>query len=153
MTTIREAVLAVLTDDSTLAGLATGGIHDSDSAGRDGMRRELLMVSGTPGIRPGVFVRWGTDTPFGVAQRSLGAQRLMAEVFFYQDDGYDKIISMRERVKTLLEYAPVQFDEPGGYWMADIFWRGDVLAMVDDEMGGACFERSRYEILYTSVPS
>lgn len=150
MTTLQDALKAALTGDGALSALATGGVHDDDSAGRDGMRRELLMVAGEVAIRPGVYVHWASDVPFGDHQATLSVRRVFCEVYYFQDDGYSVIRQMRARVRDLLEYRRVMFDDPPGVINHDILWRGDVTGQFDDEMK-CSMERTRYELLVSPV--
>lgn len=152
MTTRLGAVVAVLNGDSALMALATGGVFSSETVGERGMTRDLIAVADQVAVRPAVYVNASTTVPFGTAQRKLGAERSWIEIFFYASER-TVIWQMRERVRMLLEYQPVQFDEPAGYWTADIFWQGDVLDMVDEAMGHVMFDRSRYQILSKRVPN
>jgi hypothetical protein len=148
MATMKEALMAVLTGDATLGGLTTK-ILNSDDFGRKGLQRSDIVDGGGVAIAPALYVKWSTETPFGTAQRILRAERRFFEVWGYEDDGYGIIRQMLERVKVLLEYQPVQFDEPAGVHMSDIFWAGDVLGEIDESLGNACMERSRYQALLT----
>lgn len=147
MTTIREAVRAVLTGDATLVALATGGIHDDDSLdNRNGLTPQALQAAGSPLIRPGIYIGWTTSDPFGVHDATLHAERGFLEVYFYQHEGYDVITTMRDRVKRLLHQQRVNFDTPANQYNHAILWAGDVLNMKDEEMAGASMERSRFEV-------
>lgn len=122
---------------------ATGGVHDNYSVGRDGLTRKVIADNNVAPIKPAVYLNWSNGVPFGVVQRKLKAERLFVDVYFYQDDGYDVIRTMRGAVRALLEYARFDVDEG---WIADIFWRGDITGMFDDELR-CCMERTSYEIL------
>lgn len=148
MTTIREAIVEVLDDDATLAALATGGIYQVSTVGREGLTRKMLLGSGVA-INPAVYVVWSTDVPYQQDNRLLRGQNLFFYVYFYQDTGYDVCKQMRERVKALLEYQPVQYDDPADEHMHDLFWRGDMVGEIDESLGDASMERSRYQALYT----
>jgi hypothetical protein len=148
MTTLYAAVRTALSGDGALAALATGGVHDHVTVGRKGLTRETLMTSGQVAIRPGVYLNWTTDNPWGDHDATLKAARAFVEVFFYEDAGYATIKAMRERVKALLRYNPVTYDEPGGEFCHDILWRGDLTGMFDDALD-VCMERSRYEVILT----
>jgi len=146
VTTLRAAVLARLAGDATLAALATGGIYDAEALGRPGL--ELADVTaGTPVVQPCVFVRWTTEDPFGAA--AINAVRTFAEIYVYQDTGYATCQALRERVWALLHQQRVAIDEPAGWRCAAIIWAGDVTESVDESLGGASMERSRYEVHLT----
>ncbi|RMH11465.1 MAG: hypothetical protein D6698_16325 [Gammaproteobacteria bacterium] len=140
---VYAAIKAVLSDDTTINAIATGGIHDRYSVGRNGLQRRHMADSDAAPVHPAVYLGWSNRVPFGDQQKILGADRLFVDVYFYQDSGYDIILTLRERVRTVLEYNPVAVD---GAWMADIFWRGDILGQFDDGLR-CCVERSTYEIL------
>lgn len=147
MTTIREAVRTLLTSDVTLAALATGGIYDDDALdNRNGLTPAALQASGSPIVRPGIYIGWTTSDPFGVNDATLHAERAFFEVYFYQHEGYDQITAMRDRVKRLLHQQRVSFDTPTNQYCHAMLWAGDVLNMKDEEMAGASMERSRFEV-------
>jgi hypothetical protein len=147
MTTIREAVRAVLTADTALMALATGNVHDDDSLNNQhGLTPAALQVGDDPTIRPGIYIRWTTSDPFGVNDATLHAERGFFEVYFYQNTGYATITAMRDRVKRLLHQQRVDYDEPANQYCYAIIWAGDVLNMKDEEMAGASMERTRYEV-------
>ena len=148
MTTMYEAVKAVLVDDVDFAALATGGIHDGDSVGRRGMTHKLLMVDDQVAINPGVYITWVTDSPLGQAQKTIGADDLFFDLYCYQDIGYDVTRAMRKLAKQLFNYTPVAFDEPTDEIIRDIIWAGDVTGQRDDDME-ANMERSSYRVLIT----
>lgn len=148
MTTLREAVKAVLVGDATLTALATGGVHDMDSVGHEGLTRKTLMVSGQVEIRPGIYIVWSSVVPFGKAQATIRANRVFFEVYFYQDTGFDVCEQMRKRVKELLNYQTVTPNEPADEWCHQFIWAGDVVGVRDDRMS-ASMERSRYQAIVT----
>jgi len=148
MTTLREAVKAVLVADATLTALATGGVHDMDSVGHKGLTRETLMVSGQVAIRPGIYIVWSSVVPFGEAQATIRANRVFFEIYFYQDTGFAVCSQARKRVKVLLNYKTVVPDAPADEWCHQIMWAGDVVGVRDDRMS-ASMERSRYQAIVT----
>lgn len=149
MTTMKEAVRLVLVNDATFAALASGGIFDANTVGRNGMTRKKLTVSGQVAMSPGVYITWPTDVPLGQAQKTIGAHNIFFDLYCYQDEGYDITEAMRKRALVLFNYTPVTFDEPTDEIMRDIIWAGDVSEQRDDTMGGAAMERSSYQVLAT----
>jgi len=149
MATMQATLKAVLTGDATLMALATGGVYDGDSVGRRGLTRETLATAGQVAIDPAIYINWVTDTPYGVRQEVLQARRVFAEIYFYQDTGYATVRAMRQRVRELLEYEPVQYDDPASERMRDIFWRGDIVERKDESLSDVSMEQSQYEILIT----
>jgi hypothetical protein len=141
-TTLRAALRALLAADTALAALATNGVKDLDTLGRAGL--ELADLNGgTAAIKPTVFIRWSTAAPY--SDSVLNARSLFVELYFYADQGYTTIESMRARVFALLHQKRVSFDSPTNEHLCAFRWAGDVLQQVDDQLGGAAFERSRYE--------
>lgn len=141
MTTLYAATHTLLTNDATLAALATGGVHDVQSLGRQEL--ELAdITAGTPLVKPAVFLRWTTETEF---VRVINARRVYLDIYVYQDTGYLVTAQMRDRIFTLLHQQRVTFTEPAGDYLYAFVWAGDVVQQQDDTLGGASMERSRYE--------
>lgn len=148
MTTVQQALKTALSGDVTLAALATGGIHDLASLGRQQLEITDL-TSGTPIIRPAVLIRWTTQTPFSAAV--LKARRGFVELYYYDDsaNGYATIRSMRERVFALLHRQTVTITEPTNDYVWRFSWAGVVEEQTDESLGGAAMERDRYEYFVT----
>jgi hypothetical protein len=143
MTTLREAVKNVLKTDATLLALATGGIYDAEDVGRKGLTIETIRGSGVA-INPAIFLRWTTENRLN--PDVLRVQQAFVQIYFYQDVGFDICRQMRQRVLTLLHQQSVAFDEPSGWYCFALVWVGDVLEQYDDQLGGAHYERSRYQV-------
>lgn len=148
MTHYREAVRAKLAGDAPLAALATNGVWDFDRIvsqgfGTNGITLDVLTNNAVL-IQPTVYLNWTSETPiYPVKAR---AWRAMVEVYLYDWDGYVTIRQMRQRVYELLHEKRVSFNEPANYFCRQIVSVGDVTYQKDAELGGACFERSRYEM-------
>ncbi len=105
--TIVTTVRSVLAADATLAAIATGGVYDWNSAGRDGIVRTSTPAAfGSNGrIKPFIMVTSSGGAPDGVlvdeAAQYVSYQAIIG-VWMYQDTGYEVIESMRNRVYTLL---------------------------------------------------
>lgn len=143
MTTLPAATKAVLTGDGTLVALATGGIHDLHSLGRNELEPGDLQAGVSPVIQPGIFLRWRSQAQMGL--RVAETRRGFVEVYFYDHEGYTTIATMRAEVYRLLHQARVLFDEPDRFTRAVFVWAGDVEQQEDDSLMGAAMERSRYE--------
>lgn len=148
MTHYREAVRLLLANDATLTALATNGVWDFDRVmsqgfGTDGITQNVLMGSTGMVILPTVYLNWTSETP--IYPIKARAKRAMFEVYFYDWDGYATIRQMRQRVYDLLHEQRVSFDEPANYYCRQIVAAGDVTNQKDAELGGACFERTRFE--------
>jgi hypothetical protein len=146
-TTLKQALKTLLSGDATLIALATGGVHDPDSLGRQELELKDVTATNSPLVRPAVFIRWTTEDPMDVAV--INAVRAFVEIYFYQDAGYATCQQMRERTWSLLHQKRVTFDYPTGWRMTAFIWAGDVIHMQDDSLGGASMERSRYEVHLT----
>ena len=138
-----SAAKALLEADATLLATATGGIWDYDEAGRLGINRTT-----TPGafdanevIKPCILLKLRSSEPNPFLQDE-GARysgvREMLEVWYYEDDGYSNIETMRDRVWALLH--AVQLD---GTFMC--LWAGDVRSARDSDLD-ASVERSTYQV-------
>jgi hypothetical protein len=146
-TTLKQALKTLLSGDATLAALATGGVHDPDSLGRQELELKDICATNSPLARPAVFIRWTTEDPFDVT--AINAVRAFVEIYFFQDKGYATCQQMREQTWTLLHQKRLTFDYPAGWHLGVFIWAGDVLQMQDDSLGGASMERSRYEVHLT----
>jgi len=142
VTTLREAVKTLFEGDATFMALATGGVHDADSLGRQQLELNDI-TAGTPIVQPALFIRWTGEVPFSASV--LEARSVFCELYFFDDSSYDTIRQMRERAYTLLHQQTVTFDEPSSDYLYAFRWVGDVLEQTDDTLAGAFMERSRYE--------
>lgn len=143
MSSLHQAIYDRLSSDSTLASLATGGVHDAESVGRRGLTRAALAGSSTVPIEPALYLHWPTAVPMGGGEVGLQVERVFLEVYAYQDRGYTATGAMRERVMALLHRQQVTLDDG---WCFLILWRGDVCQQHDEALGGVSMERSRYEV-------
>lgn len=141
MTTLHEAVLDLFENDATFAALATGGVFDVDTLGRQELELGDI-TSGTPIVQPALLIRWTTDAPWG--PDSLNGHRPFVELYFYQDTGYTTTEAMRQRAYELLDRQRVTFNEPASDYVFEFRWAGDVIQQQDDSLGGASMERSRF---------
>jgi len=141
--TSLSAAKAILEADTTLLTTATGGVWDYDEAGRKGLSRTV-----TPGafdsngiIKPCLLLKLRDAVPDGAiaddATQTVSLREVL-EVWFYQDTGYDKIATMRERVYSKLQ--AVQLTDTYGCW-----WAGDVRGARDTDLDAAT-ERSDYTV-------
>jgi hypothetical protein len=142
MTTLNAALRALFTGDATFMALATGGVHDPETLGRQELEIDDIRQPGTPLINPALFIRWTTDAPFGEAV--VNAHRHFVELYFFQDTGYAVTASMRQRAYALLHRQRVTFDEPASDYVFEFRWAGDIVQQQDESLGGASMERSRY---------
>lgn len=142
MTTLREATRALFLADGTFMALATGGVHDSDSLGRNNLELGDL-TAGSPVVKPAMFLRWRSEVPLSLVV--LKARSIFVELYFYQDQGYTVTAQMRQRAFELLHQHGVSFDEPSGDYLYNFTWAGDLTDMDDESLQGASMERSRYQ--------
>jgi hypothetical protein len=102
-------VKAVLEGDATLLTTATGGVWDFIELGRMGLNRSNSQASGAfdsvGQIKPCVVVKARTDLPFGeIADdpAQVVGMREMVECWFYADNSFAAINTLKDRVFTLL---------------------------------------------------
>lgn len=138
-------IKVLLEADAILLASATGGIWDYDETGRLGLSLETTPGAYTAAgiIKPAIVVKGRGARPQGQindeAARTLSTREIV-EIWFYQDEGYDTIATMRNRVFTLLHEVRVE-----GTFRAQ--WAGNILAnMTDDEMGNISVERDDYAV-------
>jgi hypothetical protein len=138
-----SAAKTILEADETLAAAATGGIWDLDEAGPNGINRTTTpdAFDDNEIIKPCVLLKLRSATPDG-ALEDEGAQyvsvREVLEVWFYEDDGYSNINTMRDRVYTLLHATQLT----GTF---KVLWAGDVRNQRDTELD-ANVERSEFAV-------
>lgn len=98
----------ILEADATLLALATGGIYDWDETGRMGINRSNAATAAAFSsgiIQPCLLLKLRSSVPFGeIADDSaqIQAARSFIEVWYYQDNGFAAIDTMRERTWVLL---------------------------------------------------
>lgn len=143
MTTLQEATLALFTGDPAMVALATGGIYDSDTLGRDNLELDDIRSPGTPTVDPALFIRWSTEAPFSAVV--LEARSIFVELYFYQDSGYTITRQMRDRAYRLMQQQTVIFDDPASDYLYAWVWSGDLTNKDDETLEGASMERSRFE--------
>lgn len=99
-------VKAVLEADATLLLTATGGVWSWDETGRMGLNRTNTPGAFTNGIiKPCVLVKASTDLPVdGIADdpAQVVGMRERIECWFYADNSFTAIDSMKDRVFVLL---------------------------------------------------
>ncbi len=143
MSTLTTAK-ALLEADATLLATATGGIWDYDETGRLGLNRTTApgAFDSTGVIKPCVLLRLRSSVPdLALADDSgqvLGVRDHL-EAWFYEDAGYSKIDTMRDRVYTLLHAVQLE----GTF---QCLWAGDVRGQRDVELD-ANVERSDYTVI------
>jgi len=143
MTTLRTATKALFTADTAFMALATGGVHDADSLGRDWLEIADITSGSSPVIKPALFIRWTTEAPFDASV--LNARSLFVELYFIQDQGYTITAQMRHRAWQLLHQKRASIDSPAGEYLYAFVWAGDLVQQSDESLQGAAMERSRYE--------
>lgn len=144
--TVLSTIKGVLEADAPLLTAATGGVYDFDETGRSGINRAT-----TPGafdsnelVKPCVLVK-ARDTVADNALRDDPSQyasvRTVIEVWFYDDEGYSSIETMRDRVYALL--AGKQFS--GTF---KVTWMQDIRQGRDEDLD-ASMERSDYDVRHS----
>ena len=136
-----SAAKAILEADVTLLATATGGVWDFDETGRLGINRTLVgAFDANEIIKPCVLLKLRSSTPSGIADEGTRYSGVteMLEVWFYEDDGYSNIGTMRDRVYVLLHAVQLS-----GTFMC--LWAGDVRQARDVDLD-ASVERSVYQV-------
>jgi len=136
-----SAAKAILEADTTLLATATGGIFDYNETGRQGLSRTITPTAFDSNgiIKSCILLKLRDAVPDGQLADDASqtvSLREMLEAWFYQDTGFDKIETMRDRVYVKLQ--AVQLTGTYGCW-----WAGDVRGARDTELD-ASVERSDY---------
>jgi hypothetical protein len=137
-----SAAKAILEADVTLLAAATGGIFDFDETGRLGLSRTTTPTAfdATGIIKPCVLLKLRSSTPdFQLADdpTQYVSVREMLEAWFFSDNSYAAIETMRNRTYILLH----------GKQLAGTFvvrWAGDVRIPIRDMDLDSFVERSDY---------
>jgi len=138
-----SAAKALLEADATLLATATGGMWDFDETGRLGINRTTTPAAFDANeiLKPCVLLKLRSSEPNPLLQDE-GARysgvREMLEVWFYEDDGYSNIETIRDRVFSLLHAVQLS-----GTFMC--LWAGDVRGPRDSDLN-ASVERSTYQV-------
>jgi len=122
---MRDAVLAVLTADSTLMTVLTGGFHSAVEISR---QTTPEAFDADKELLPCGLLKLGTDIPTGPFPDSSQSALM---TYFYQRAGYDVIDVALARVYTLLHELHVG----NGIWQ--ILWSNHVRDAEDDALGCA----------------
>ena len=141
--TVLANIKTILEADSTLLAIATGGIYDYDETGRLGISRSnantAAAFDSNEVLKPCVLLKLRSEIPDNVlvddAAQYVSA-RAIYEVWFYQDDGFDSIDAMTDRVFALLHAVQV----PGTF---QVHWIGNAMQVRDDVLD-ATLNRSDY---------
>lgn len=142
MATLRQTLKTTLEGDATLTAILPGGILDSDDMPQDGGGASSApRTSDGVQINPFAVIRLGASNAFG--SRKVGAERESAEIYFYQDTGYDLIERAIGRVKTLLHDEYLEGDDRQIAHFLYTFSSQEVPA---DELGEVPCRFSRYQI-------
>lgn len=138
---VLSAAKTILEADATLVAAATGGIWDYDETGRLGINRTTTPAAFDSNeiLKPCVLLKLRSSTPDGILADDASqytSVREMLEVWFYEEEGYTNIETMRNRVYALLHAQQLT----GTF---QVLWQGDVRGQRDVEMD-ASVERSDY---------
>jgi hypothetical protein len=142
----QSAIKAVLEGDATLLAAATGGVWDWNETGRLGLSRETTgdAFDAAGILKPCLLVKGRGERPDGALADEAGrvlSTREIVEIWFYQDEGYSSITTMRDRVFSLLHETRLS-----GAFVAR--WAGNPLVQMRDEvMGNVSVERSDYLVV------
>lgn len=153
MTTLRAAFRARLTGDTTLnpalptgtplMSILTGGVHDADSLGRQGLTPSAaLRAADGVTLLPTAVIRWSTSGVYGLRH----AERRFVFVWFYADKGGAVIEQAKLRVKALLHRHPLGVTATDKLGLNFVNWVGDVDDLVAEELQDAAAAYSRFTV-------
>lgn len=152
---MQEALLALIADDEEIEEAATGGVWDHQAIeeagfGREGLTLEVIQAKDEdenplPIVAPSIFILWSSETPlYRVKTRS---RSVMVHIYFYDQQSYETITAMRDRVYTLLHEQRISFDED--WYNREIRYAGGLLQFSDPKLNGTLAERVRYQLILT----
>lgn len=147
MASLKALFLARLTDDATLSGLLTGGIHDSRVLPRAGISPtnvpDIYNVDGIT-IKPFAAVTWGNAV---ADDASVAIERRRVDVYIYQNKGYETIDAVLHRLKTMfhdkLDRQLPLADDAAGAWVR---WLNELGEMTAPELMNSPMNRATFEV-------
>lgn len=147
MATIPEAIVTVLSADSTLMALLTGGVYSWDVVGRNGINATDApnAYDADAYLKPVGIVRQRTETPWGGGAdhaQQWRTMRTMIEVYLYADgsNGFSVLQAPMLRALKLLDE---QFVANAG-WLKQVYRYDDR----DDTMSNSIFIRLDMQVVY-----
>jgi hypothetical protein len=123
---VRDAIYDLLTSDSELMAILTGGLHTKTEISR---QNTPAAFDANDEIQPCGLLKFETQTPWGPHEHG---SRLYFSVMLYQRSGYDDVEAARERLYQLLHRQKVT-PSNGGCW--EIQHAGDVPDVEDGALG------------------
>ena len=110
MATLREAIINLLSADSTLSALLTGGVFNAedfsfDGGGSDEIPRQADGVL----IDPFGIIRFGDSDKFG--PRDVKGRMQNIEIYVYDNVGYTTIDAAIDRLDALLDQVRITADD------------------------------------------
>lgn len=142
MTSTREAITAVLSEDATLLATLTGGVFNSDDFEmHEGAGADIPRDS-TGFVKPFAILRFREAVAVGPV--SINAKTQTLEIYVYQDAGYDKIQTAFNRIYTLLQDQYITSDDRSLVHLWNIFEGGETLA---EEFGDLPVQLIRFSVV------
>lgn len=105
-------IVTLLTGDSTLMALLTGGAYDGNSVGFISRQNTTAAFDTNGELKPCGLVNTESITPWGEMRYS---SRQYVRIWLYQRFGYGTIDQARQRIYTLLHRTRLNVN--GCYWV------------------------------------
>lgn len=142
---IESAIKGVLEGDATLAALATGGIYDLTEAGHMGISRTSTpsAFDSTGIVKPTILVKERTANPgLNVGDDAVQTMdvRQICEIWYYHDNSFTTIETMKNRVYSLLQAQRIS-----GAGRVD--WAGSIRPVREIDID-AWVERDEYLVIW-----
>ena len=141
--TLQSDLIQMLSGDSILSAILTGGWWDAETLPRQG-----ISMSNAPKSSDGVSI-----APFGVIRqrgmtdegiRDLNAERGSVEFYIYADKGYALIEGAITRLKVLLHRGVLTSSDVSLAHFQFTFVSGELMA---DEIGNVPFKFCRFSLI------
>lgn len=139
---MRAKLKSILTSDTTLMAVLTGGVYDASDLPSDG-----LTSSAIPGafngsyLKPCALIRFGGESETEIKATT---KRRFVHIFFYDQRGYTNIDAAIKRCQVLLDRKR----HKAGTQVFYTSWVDNLSDSVAQELGNVPMARSRYYVDY-----
>lgn len=145
MAALRDTLRTTLEGDSTLMAILTGGVWDASELDRQGLSlADVAKQADGVRIKPCALIRFRGANPTVQSDFIPGIEHRFFDVLGYADAGYAIVDSALRRIKVLFDLKYFTSDNEG---LTYVRWAGDLGEFVDDQLGGAAADRSRYQVI------
>lgn len=138
MTTLKAAIKAVLTSDSSWTTLVTGGTAWRYEWGRNGLEPEKALYDTNGKLKLSAVLTLGTVTEAEIANIS---ERGFFQLWIYHDNDAEQLATAHDLARSLLNNTQVTVTSHGTPLIQWVSMQDEFIA---DELGGAIGRSARY---------